>query len=108
MAEYIAKNLAIELMHQSSYLSDGDLLEVNGKLAKARIEAEPAADVAPVVHGEWIPHSEKSREYIGTVLVHVMYDYWLCDTCGYRVENGQPMYNFCPSCGAKMNREREE
>jgi hypothetical protein len=49
MVEYIAKNLAIELMHQSSYLSDGDLLEVNGNLAKARIEAEPAADVAPVV-----------------------------------------------------------
>lgn len=49
MAEYIAKNLAIELMHQSSYLSDGDLLEVNGNLVKARIEAEPAADVAPVV-----------------------------------------------------------
>lgn len=49
MAEYIAKKLAIELMHQSSYLSDGDLLEVNGKLAKARIEAEPAADVVPVV-----------------------------------------------------------
>lgn len=49
MVEYIAKNLAIELMHQSSYLSDGDLLEVNGNLAKARIEAEPAADVVPVV-----------------------------------------------------------
>lgn len=49
MAEYIAKNLAIELMHQSSYLSDGDLLEVNGNLAKARIEAEPAADVVQVV-----------------------------------------------------------
>jgi len=49
MVEYIAKNLAIELMHQSSYLSDGDLLEVNGNLAKARIEAEPAADVVQVV-----------------------------------------------------------
>lgn len=49
MVEYIAKKLVIELMHRSSYLSDGDLLEVNGNLAKARIEAEPAADVAPVV-----------------------------------------------------------
>lgn len=49
MIEYIAKNLAIELMHQSSYLSDGDLLEVNGNLAKERIEAEPAADVMQVV-----------------------------------------------------------
>lgn len=52
--------------------------------------------------GKWIPHKEKSREYIGTVLVSVEYDYWLCDACGYRVENGQPMYNFCPYCGADM------
>lgn len=54
--------------------------------------------------GKWIPHIEKSREYIGTVLVNVRYDYWLCDTCGYRVKNGQPTYNFCPNCGAKMER----
>lgn len=52
--------------------------------------------------GKWIPHSEKSREYIGTVLVNVTYDYWFCDACGYRVEKGQPMYNFCPNCGSRM------
>ena len=50
--------------------------------------------------GKWMPHNEKSREYIGTVLVNVEYDYWLCDTCGYRVEKRQPMYNFCPNCGS--------
>lgn len=34
-------------------------------------------------------------------LPHVRhYDYWLCDTCGYRVKNGQPMYNYCPNCGS--------
>ena len=52
--------------------------------------------------GKWIPHKEISREYIGTVLISVRYDYWLCDACGYRVENGQPLYNFCPNCGARM------
>ena len=52
--------------------------------------------------GKWIPHSEKSREYIGAVLVNVEYDYFFCDTCGYQVENGQPMYNFCPNCGTRM------
>lgn len=58
--------------------------------------------------GKWIPHSEKSREYIGTALVNVEYDYWFCDTCGYRVENGQPIYNFCPHCGADMRSGKEE
>jgi len=57
--------------------------------------------------GKWLPHSEKSREYIGTVLVNVEYDYWFCDICGYRVEKGQPMYNFCPNCGADMRGEDE-
>ena len=58
--------------------------------------------------GKWIPHSEKSCEYIGTALVNVEYDYWFCDTCGYRVENGQPIYNFCPHCGADMRSGKEE
>lgn len=57
--------------------------------------------------GKWMPHIEKTREYIGAVLVNVRYDYWLCDTCGYRVENGQPTYNFCPHCGVDMRGEQD-
>ena len=58
--------------------------------------------------GKWMPHNEKSREYIGTALVNVEYDYWFCDTCGYRVENGKPIHNFCPHCGADMRSGKEE
>lgn len=57
--------------------------------------------------GRWIPHKEKSREYFGILLVNVEYDYWLCDTCGYRVEKIQPMYNFCPNCGSYNGGEQE-
>ena len=57
--------------------------------------------------GKWMPHREICREYIGTVLVNVDYDYWLCDTCGYRVKKGQPTYNFCPNCGADMREVSE-
>lgn len=52
--------------------------------------------------GKWIPHSEISREYKETALVYVRYDYWFCDACGYRVDKGQPIYNFCPNCGTRM------
>ena len=89
MVEYIAKNLAIELMHQSSYLSDGDLLEVNGNLAKARIEAEPAADVAPVVHARWENYSPVTIKC--SRCGHVIHD-WRYSECKY-----------CPNCGAKMD-----
>lgn len=107
MSDYISRQAAIiQLSHNKSRGDDEWMLAVESDMGV--IEALPAADVVPVVHGKWIPHKEKSREYIGTVLVHVSYDYWLCDTCGYRVENGQPMYNFCPNCGAKMDCERKE
>ena len=83
MDEYIAKKLAIELMHQSSYLSDGDLLEVNGNLAKARIEAEPAANVVPIRLGEWL-------------------DGYKMQTCSLCKCRGKKSWTFCPHCGARM------
>ena len=56
------------------------------------IDYEPAADVAPVVHGEWITIDGISR----------------CSECGYI-----PAYDsaiddlyyspYCPNCGAKMD-----
>ena len=117
MSDYISRQAALDGLNEQIAYCDKALgsFEISMKdeyavkverasliAYKGQLESIPAADVAPVVHGKWIPHSEKSREYIGTVLIHVMYDYWLCDTCGYRVEKGQPMYNFCPNCGAKM------
>lgn len=113
MDDYISRQAAIDKINERQrkliycFGFENDMVKIMN-IAKNIITAIPAADAVPVVHGRWIPHREKSREYIGTVLVHVRYDYWLCDTCGYRVENGQPMYNFCPNCGAKMDGERKE
>lgn len=96
MAEYIDKKLAIDLMRRSSYLSDGDLLEVNGNLAKAMIEAEPAADVATVVHGYWFidERPESDRKVTCSVCEEPVFRY--LDTIDWR-----PKY--CPHCGAKMD-----
>ena len=60
------------------------------------------------MRGRWTPHREKSCEYIGATLIYVTYDYWFCDACGYRVEDGQPLYNFCPNCGADMRGIEDE
>ena len=56
------------------------------------VENAPAADVAPVVHGEWM-------------LRHVGHGhYWECSVCHknpciYVTEDT----NYCPNCGAKMD-----
>lgn len=52
----------------------------------------PAADVAPVVHGEWIED----------------HDYLKCPECGVMVKWDFTFFdignwNYCPNCGAKMD-----
>jgi hypothetical protein len=112
-SDTISRQAAIDaLMHNQDVYSHNFYDDPIDKYTAAII----AADIDSLVNlpsaeperpkGKWIPHIEKSREYIGTVLINVEYDYWFCDTCGYRVKNGQPTYNFCPNCGADM-RKRE-
>ena len=54
--------------------------------------AIPAADVAEVRHGEWIPVDEQ-------------YDAFDCSECEAMVSR---MMNYCPRCGAKMDGEQQE
>lgn len=68
------------------------------------LEEVPSAEPK---NGMWIPHCEMSREYIGSILAYIGYEYWFCDACGYRVEKGRPMYSFCPNCGARMEAKDE-
>ena len=57
----------------------------------------PTADVVEVVHGRWV---EKEKYTFG-----IMYD---CSLCENRIlDNGHP-WNYCPNCGAKMDKEEEQ
>jgi hypothetical protein len=58
---------------------------------------EKHADVAPVVHSRWIKTADGAE----------------CEKCGreavYQIVNDHWEYEpFCPHCGAKMDRKREE
>ena len=53
------------------------------------IEDAPAADVAPVVHGQW-----KCRGDCGVTE---------CSACGWSIEEYVGDYDYCPICGAKMD-----
>ena len=61
------------------------------RLHVSDIDVIPAADVAPVVHGRWIKVKP----------VH-----YQCSICG--VNTGGFTSNYCPNCGAKMDKDKEE
>lgn len=58
----------------------------------SRIKAAPIADVAPVVHGQWLDNE----------------DYMFCSICGIQwnyCDNDTKTFNYCPNCGARMDLE---
>lgn len=57
-----------------------------------RLLSIPAADVAPVVYGEW---------------VHLGGDEWCCSACGFGITTegswDKPTKKYCEDCGARMD-----
>ena len=98
MDDYISRQAAIETLDEqiaqcdkalkSFGISMKDEYAVKVERAslatyKEQLEALPAADVAPVVHGEWLDG----------------YKIQTCSLCKYR---GKKSWTFCPHCGARM------
>ena len=83
MDEYIERDkLLRDINHY--HLSDGKF--------QHWVEVQPAADVAPVVHGRWEPGNPICPVCGGDKFKDLDADIW-CDW--------QP--DFCPNCGAKMD-----
>ena len=84
MAEYIERSAAIEAAKHAW---------AKGLEPSQYIEALPAADVAPVVHAEWVVCGDGDNVP------------WMCSHCGkttahkYKVIYGK----YCPHCWAKMD-----
>ena len=95
MAEYIDRE---KLLKEIDEAIDADGLGyVVGQTMKRYLERQSAADVAPVVHGNW----EIKLQYGGTI--------WnRCTECGneesenYGIPAMCTMW-YCPKCGAKMD-----
>ena len=106
MAEYITKEAAI----QAFEWGDADVFDDYGDYGdcynsgfsrdniKSTIDAIPAVDVAPVVHGRW----DDSGRYTfpgGSTAVR-------CTECGCALTVSEfhlNKWNYCPNCGAKMD-----
>lgn len=60
------------------------------------VDAIPAADVAPVVHGRWVDRIVDENKVIQPWMQR-----YYCSEC---LEGGsQSWFKFCPNCGAKMD-----
>lgn len=93
MTDYIKRTDAVKIAEKYG-LANGSVLGRHTGLADciARdISDLPAAEVAEVVHGRWIP-----TEY------PFMNECEDCSSCGYRTLYGNG-YDYCPNCGAKMD-----
>lgn len=100
MCDYISRDMAIARLTK---------VEVTNRLAtmtdaKREIAEMPAADVAPVVHGEW--EAADWREYDANSCEVICYpkDGIACTHCRYVFKKDALWKkNFCPNCGAKMD-----
>lgn len=104
MAEYIEREALLGAIDCEFFKTDPDGAEQIGVLKCRRIaHTLPAADVAPVVHGEWV-HCN------GTI------NLWYCSECGEKILYNptrrtynirkRPVYEvnkYCRGCGAKMD-----
>lgn len=97
MAEYIERKVALAEMEELFHKTDPNGEEQTGFLKCHRIvRTLPAADVAPVVHGEWVEGAEH--------FTNGFYEAE-CSVCGNYIrwnEGNSGEWNYCPNCGAKM------
>ncbi len=96
MAEYIEREEAMHIAFKSPFFSDALMEEM---------KAIPAADVAPVRHGHWITTSGEvfpgSSQFLCYSHKH--------EECGFQyVDMNENEYDYCPNCGARMDREDGE
>ena len=96
MADYISREAAIEEIDKwldtvgTALVGKG--LSYYGELIGC-IEDARAADVAPVVHGQWVDNGIPDSILNG------------CSVCGFTC--GSRSFFYCPNCGAKMDESDE-
>ena len=96
MSRYIDTDKVREMaiIHEDFKQSIADLTSLREVL-----DDTPTADVAEVIHGEWI-----------RVDGDVGYSVYQCSKCGGKVvlDDEGGVYDYCPHCGAIMDGERKD
>lgn len=98
MAEYIEREKLISDIDAA--MENTGMGYVVCQTMKRYVKRVPAADVAPVRHGRWLHTEIEDDEEWGGI-----WHKWTCDNCGYSVGNNPNGTNYCPNCGARMDRK---
>lgn len=108
MSEYIDRAAVHELVKRIpkyemfNYDRTEALLGINPDDVDFGVDKIPAAEVAEVRHGRWIPEACESVSKRNRLIEYRVYS---CSICGR--SNGRVKKRYCPNCGAYMNKEDE-
>ena len=92
MDEYIERETVVAWFMPYAHAGES----IDADVVISDIKSMKAADVAPVRHGRWI-------DAYPDIEPNPMFMYGICSECGF--EQGISKYlNYCPNCGAKMDR----
>lgn len=91
MPEYIDRPALLQTLNENNIPYNSD---VNYFITTA-----PKADVAEVRHGKW-HFINQSKSYFDAPYG----DICECSLCGHKVDVSETNYNYCPNCGAKMDK----
>ena len=84
MAEYVTKEQVIDWFRPYGHMDDPIPFETMA----SDLRSMPAANVAPVRHGQWLPQVVLGQKA------------WDCSECKTL---GSPNWKWCPVCGAMMH-----
>ena len=99
MAEYIKREDAYTTLTDYYHHST----ETQHMALKEALDRVPAADVRPVVRGEWIGYPECLKYTNAYSDDHIVCS--ACEECFSILDNDCERFNFCPNCGADMREE---
>ena len=102
MAEYIEREALIAEFKRLSLGENSIIERLFADGVYAVIETFQAVDVAPVVHGRWL-HTEEPLGWkdVDCMECSACHDSWIIEE-DYCFDD-MPLWNYCPSCGAKMD-----
>ena len=97
--EYIEREAALQGIENEDDPHLDDYYRAALLEASMIVKNLPAADVAPVVHGEWVFINQATN-----YLEPPHGDTCGCSVCGYEIDVSDTYrFRYCPICGAKMN-----